>query len=109
MRSIQANNFVRKLTDLADVTVTAPSSSQVLSYDGAEWINDEAPESADTYIHVQSVASSSWTITHNLGRFPSVTIIDSGNSVVEGNREYIDSNTILLTFSGAFSGKAYLN
>lgn len=69
---------------------------------------------SSTYIHNQSVASDTWTITHNLQRFPSVTVIDSGNTVVKGNVLYNSNNQLTLTFfSGgsavAFSGKAYLN
>lgn len=69
---------------------------------------------SSTYVHNQSVASDTWTITHNLQRFPSVTVIDSGNTVVKGNVLYNSNNQLTLTFfSGgsavAFSGKAYLN
>jgi hypothetical protein len=61
------------------------------------------------YSHNQSSPSATWTITHNLGKVPSVTIIDSSNRVVFGEVEVINSNEIVLYFNGAFSGKAYLN
>ena len=41
-----------------------------------------------TYTHNQSSVSNTWTITHNLNRFPSVTVVDSGNTVVEGTVVY---------------------
>lgn len=62
-----------------------------------------------TYTHTQSVASATWTITHNLNKRPSVTVVDSGGTVVIGDVQYIDDNTIIITFIGAFSGAAYLN
>jgi len=62
-----------------------------------------------TFNHNQGTASSVWTINHNLGKNPSVTVIDNGNSVVEGEILYIDINTISITFSSAFAGDAYLN
>lgn len=62
-----------------------------------------------TYIHTQLTASSEWTIQHNLGKFPSVTVVDSAGSVVLGETEYLDRNTVRLTFSSAFAGHAYLN
>lgn len=62
-----------------------------------------------TYIHEQMVSSSTWTITHNLGRYPSVTVVDSAGSVVVGDVTYVNKNRIILTFQGAFSGTAYLN
>ena len=62
-----------------------------------------------TYTHEQAVASDTWTITHNLGKYPSVTVVDSGGTVVIGDVQYIDVNTIVITFVGVFSGAAYLN
>lgn len=61
------------------------------------------------YVHTQGVAASTWNVAHNLGKFPSVTVVDSANNVVVGAVEIIDNNNITLTFSGAFSGKAYIN
>ena len=63
----------------------------------------------DTYIHNQPTASAEWTINHHLGRYPSVTVIDSGGSVVVGDVQYVDKCTIIVRFQSAFSGKAYLN
>ena len=58
---------------------------------------------------VQSGASATWTIQHNLEKFPSVTVIDSANNVVYGNITYTDKNNLTINFSAPFSGKAYLN
>lgn len=62
-----------------------------------------------TYIHQQMVASTAWVITHNLDKYPSVTVVDSAGSVVIGEVQYISRNQIIVTFQGAFSGTAYLN
>ena len=61
------------------------------------------------YIHEQAVAASTWTIQHNLKKYPSVTVVDSSNTIVTGNVTYIDENSVQLNFNGAFKGKAYLN
>lgn len=61
------------------------------------------------YIHTQSAPASVWNIAHNLGKYPSVTIVDTANSEVEGDVEYVDSNNITLRFTASFSGKAYIN
>lgn len=61
------------------------------------------------YIHVQAASSATWTIQHNMNKYPSVTIKDSAGSIVVGDVQYTDLNNITLTFSGAFSGEAYLN
>lgn len=57
----------------------------------------------------QMIPAGTWSIIHNLGKFPSVTVVDSGGTVVDGNVNYIDDNTIEIEFSFSFSGKAYLN
>jgi len=50
-----------------------------------------------------------WEIIHNLEKYPSVTVIDSANTIVEGEVTYIDLNTLNVNFSAGFSGTAYLN
>ena len=67
-----------------------------------------------TYTHNQSSTSDTWTITHNLNRFPSVTVVDSANTVVIGTIVYNSVNQLTITFFAggsavAFQGKAYLN
>ena len=62
-----------------------------------------------TFIFTQAVAATVWNVNHNLGKFPSITVIDTANTVVTGEYTYIDNNNVTLTFSAAFAGKAYLN
>ena len=62
-----------------------------------------------TYIHRQTSAAAVWRIEHNLRRYPSVTIVDSGNTKVVGDVDYIDENTLTVSFVAPFSGSAYLN
>lgn len=62
-----------------------------------------------TFVFTQSSPVSVWTITHNLGRFPSVTVVDSLNQVVVGDVAYTNSNILTITFQEAFAGYAYLN
>lgn len=62
-----------------------------------------------TYTHNQGAASATWSITHNLNKMPAVTVVDSADNVVVGEIEYNDNNSVTITFSGPFSGKAYLN
>jgi len=55
------------------------------------------------------VAATTWNIQHNLGKFPSITVIDTGDTVVTGEYNYTSNTNVILTFSAAFAGKAYLN
>lgn len=61
------------------------------------------------YTHTQGTPANPWEITHNLGFFPNVTVVDSGGSVVEGDITYLSPNSLQIAFSGAFSGLAYLS
>lgn len=65
--------------------------------------------SVGTYTHTQATAQLTWTIEHNLGKRPSVTVVDGSDNVVIGDIKYIDDNKITITFSAESSGKAYLN
>ena len=62
-----------------------------------------------TYMHIQAVPAEKWTVQHNLGKRCSVTIVDSADSVVIGDVEYIDNNNVIIRFSAAFGGKCYCN
>lgn len=71
---------------------------------------EEALLNADkTFVFEQGVPSLEWVITHNLNKYPSVTIVDSAGSVVFADIEYIDENTCVVAMSAEFSGKAFLN
>jgi hypothetical protein len=68
------------------------------------------PSAGDlTYTHQQNQASADWLVTHGLGKFPSVTVIDSAGDQVDGDPVYIDQNSLRMVFSSAFSGRAFLN
>ena len=72
-------------------------------------------QGAPTFIFTQAVAATEWgdgtppVVTHNLGKFPSITVVNNNNVVINGEYTYIDNNNVKLTFSAAFAGKAYLN
>lgn len=69
----------------------------------------EGVDSDKNYIHTQGTPSDTWTINHTLNKYPSVTIIDSGGTEIIGDIKYIDTTTVLVTFTSGFSGKAILN
>lgn len=84
----------------ANVTITGVAPTQVLNF--------VLPISG-SYIHTQSVSASTWTINHNLGFNPAVSIVDSGENVVIGDVTYISTNTLSVSFNASFGGKAYLS
>lgn len=73
------------------------------------FISIDKTEDNPRYKHVQGIAASTWSIPHNLGYHPSITVVDSAGTVVEGCKRYLDENNIEINFSAPFSGIAYLN
>lgn len=61
------------------------------------------------FTFTQAIAAASWVINHNLGKFPSVSVVDSGGSWVIGDVSYTNANSLTVTFGAAFTGVCYLN
>ena len=62
-----------------------------------------------TFIFTQPTPSIEWTVQHNLGKFPSVSVVNNNNILMYGKTTYVDTNNLIINFSAGFSGKAYLN
>jgi hypothetical protein len=60
------------------------------------------------YTHTQAVSSAVWTINHNLGFNPVAVVLDSGGTQCEGSITYPTVNQMVITFTGAFTGVAYI-
>lgn len=61
------------------------------------------------YVFTEGAPSEVWTIKHELGKFPSVTVIDTAEDAVEGAVVYLGNKELTITFSAPVSGVAYLN
>ena len=61
------------------------------------------------YVHTQGISSASWVVTHNLGKYPSVNVIDSANNNIVGSVVYNSINQVTISFAGDTSGTATLN
>lgn len=60
------------------------------------------------YTHVQSVAAVTWSITHNLGFIPNVFVLDGNGVELIGSINSVTATTLVISFSQAVSGTAYL-
>lgn len=87
------------------ISITTPSGTS--SYGTGGTTEVVVPDLA--YAHTQGTSNSTWTINHNLDFYPNVTVVDSAGTIVEGEIAYTSRNQVVLTFSAAFSGKAYLS
>jgi len=85
--------------------------TDLLYYDFA--VFQLSSQGSSTFVFDQVVPKMVWgtngIVTHNLGKFPSITVIDTGGTVVTGEYTYIDTNNVILNFTAPFAGKAYLN
>lgn len=85
---------------------TLPDQHPISAITGLE----DALNRADTFVYEQGVASDTWVIVHNLGKYPSVTAVDSaGNVQIPDEVQYDSENQITVQFIGSFAGKAFLN
>lgn len=76
-----------------------------------ERLDTHAPGSSGdlSLAYIQNAPALVWTITHTLGKFPSVQTVDSTGALILADVTWPDANTVVVTFSVATAGKAYLN
>ena len=73
-------------------------------------IEEVAKNTDRHFTYEQAAPSDVWIIVHDLGKKPSITIVDSADTVIiPDNIEYNDMNTATVYFLAAFAGKAYCN
>ena len=60
------------------------------------------------YVHTQATSSAVWTINHNLNGEPTAVVLDSAGTQCEGTFSYPSKSQMVITFTSAFSGTAYV-
>lgn len=66
-------------------------------------------ESLTSFRFNQTTSLSEWHIQHDMGKFPSVSVIDSAGRVVLGEVEYLNEQSLFVRFKFPFKGTAFLN
>lgn len=61
------------------------------------------------YYHAQGSTSAQWEIEHNLGKYPSVTVVSSAGEEIYCDKTYVSINKVVLNFGTPISGAAFLN
>ena len=95
-----------------EVTLSLTSSNGVLAVDGYYIFGEFTNSSGDgdkNFVFTQAVATSTWSVQHNLNKFPSCTMVLSTGQQGYGDVTFIDENNLTITFASAESGKAYIN
>ena len=70
---------------------------------------EQGPPGEGSLVWIPPQAQTTWLIVHNLGRFPSVTAVDSLGRWMVGDLAFIDDNTVQLDFAYPTTGYAYIN
>lgn len=99
-------------SDFYDISLTTPTK-----YNGS-FTNEKiyaiisiGSGSDKSYVHTQGSASTTWNVSHSLGKFPSVTVVDINNVQGYGVVTHTDENNLTVTFPAGSpaAGKAYCN
>lgn len=99
----QTINITEEAANILEVGVQGPAG--VNGADGVDGVDG----SGDLYYEATLSGQTDITVTHNLGKYPSITVIDSAGDHIEGDYEYLTINSVRLLFSAGFSGKAIFN
>lgn len=75
----------------------------------AKLAQDVATLSSASYVHTQSVSSSTWTINHNLGFRPSIELTTSGGSVFFAEIVHTSLNQSIVYLNTTQAGFARCN
>ena len=96
-------------SDVIQLSVDVLSDNGTIT-DGTTLNTTSVYANADKHeIKTQTANDTTWDFTHTLNKYPSVSVVDSGNNIIYGDVEYISTSRLKIHFSSAQSGKAYLN
>jgi hypothetical protein len=102
---------VNVIEETSDVEVDDDNDTLVYSGPGIQGPRGPrgatGPAAHPTHVHHQNEAAAVWVIQHNFDDYPSVRVVDSTGSLVEGAVRYVDENTVEVTFASPFGGVAY--
>jgi hypothetical protein len=113
-KTIQINSPLgNSINDNPYISINTNGGSGLIQISGISqylFTPSNIPSGGDkNFVFNQNTPAVIWNVTHNLNKFPSVSVVDSANTEVIGNVQYINLNVCILSFSGAFSGSAYFN
>jgi hypothetical protein len=105
-----SSSAVAASPDASAAVTTQPPDTTSVSYPmipGPPGPQGPPGPAGGTYRHVQANASAQWTIQHNLGFYPAVTLVDSTGREFVAELTFPDMNTAVATLSAATGGEAY--
>ncbi len=91
--------------DTADVEITLPTivgGGPSISVIG-DYIGNALPGGSH-FRWVPSSPSATWLVTHNLGYYPNIVILDSNKEVIYGRIEHLDASVFIVEFNVLMMG-----
>ena len=73
---------------VVDISITSDTQNRTITLTYRDTLSIQETYKF-SHIHNQTVSSSTWSITHNLNKYPSVSIVDSSNEEVIGEVEHL--------------------
>ena len=99
-----------------DMAVTAAAQAAASAAAAAQSAADAAASAGGgvspggaSYTHTQASPATVWTVPHNLGRYPSITVTDHLGNVVQPDVQYVSASIVQVTHGSAIAGFAYCN
>jgi hypothetical protein len=102
-------NVVQITQSTNTITIASSGPQGPKGETGAAGANGTNGINGGNFTFEQQTPSASWSITHNLGYRPAVTVQDYGKIILEGELNHITANNLTVKFSEAISGYAYLS
>lgn len=106
---IGAITGLREALDESDAKIQTEKEERIAADADLQEQIDNIDVTDDTFVYEQGIASDVWVITHNLNKYPSITLVDSAGTVFKAKEEYNSANQVTVYLNGATTGKAYLN
>jgi hypothetical protein len=90
--------------------IDKPTTRLYIDAGVGNWVyNDSSTSTGARYEHIQALANTVWTVTHNLGYKPTVSTIDANDDVIFAEQHHVDINTLTVTFNAPTTGVALCN
>lgn len=117
--TLELPSIVLTAPDSTECNVVVTSPPETLAIELAEILRGPAGPagppgsgsggSDQSLTFTQSSASATWNIVHNFGRYPAVMVVDSAGDLILADVSFPSANNIIIRFSAATTGSAYLS
>lgn len=102
---VQVDNHTTALVSVVGV----PGPAGPPGIQGVKGDKGDQGDPGSHYVHVQDVASATWVIDHNLGRYPSgITCITSAHEEIVGAYDFPSISRVIVYFANANGGECHL-